>query len=251
MNVLSTVFRDIKGCLSRKSLMGKALAGLFCLMPTLQVQAGNTITGSFELTVSRGDKTEVSSGDFFYSQNELLKMNVRSPEEQWMFFEGDTLLIYYPNSNSGLKIVSIQGETTLPVFQLAINASTEDAGLVAAGYELATTSVSGDSVTAVWAPPRLARTVLGDLTAVYIQDSLTSIVAKNSGGDTVLVQSYSEWVVCKGMLFPCRVSSTNSTSETKVTESIVFENVVLGSELPPEAEALAIPLDANIVTLDL
>ena len=168
-----------------------------------------------------------------------------------MFFEGDTLLIYYPNSNSGIKIPTIQGKVTLPVFQLAINAGTEDAGLVATGYELTTTSVSGDSIIVMWAPPKFARTVLGGLTAVYIHDSLMSIIATNSGGDTVLQQTYSEWVVHRGRLFPCRVSSTNSTYETEVTESIVFENVVLGSKLPPEAETLTIPLDANIITIDL
>ena len=220
-------------------------------MFALPVQAGNTITGSFELTVSRGNKSDISSGFIYYTQNKSLKIRVTSSEEQWMLFEGDTLYIYYPDNNSGLKIPSIQGEATLPIFQLAINASTEDAGLVEVGYALTSTSVFGDSIMAVWAPPEATRSVLGDLTAVYIQDSLISIVSTNPNGDTVLQQTYSEWVAYKGRLFPCRVNSTNSTTETDVTESIIFNNVILGTELPPEAEILTIPLDAKMTTLEL
>ena len=227
------------------------LLGLVCLMPVLQVQAANTITGSFELSVSRGSVAEVSSGVIYCVQNESLKLAVTSPENQWMFFEGDTLKIYYPNTNSGLRIPTITGKVTLPVFQLAVNAGTEDAGLVEAGYQLKATTVSGDSIIAVWASPEIARNVLGDLTSVYIQDSLMSIVGTNADGDIILQQSYSDWVVHKGRLFPCRVISRNTGGDIELTESIIFENVIMGSELPSEAKKMMIPNDADMMTLDL
>jgi len=223
---------------------------LILLLSFGDAKAANTISGSFELTIDQGDAPAVSSGFLYFTQSGALKIRVTSPLEQWMFFEGDTLTIYYPEENSGLKIPSMQGDVSLPIFQLAINASTDNVGLTQIGYELLNTSAIGDSIIAVWAPPEETRKVLGNLTSVYIRDSLKSIVAVKANGDTILEQTYSHYVSDKGRLFPCRVRSVNIAKNSKSIESVVFEDVILGTELPEEAKTLSIPQDADLTTVE-
>ncbi len=251
MNSLSSILIIVKKYFSHRNYMRIVLIAAVCLVPTFSVLAGNTIFGSFDLSVSWGEKTNVSNGIIYYNENKSLKIRVSSPNEQWMIFEGDTLYIYYPSTNSGMKIPSIKGEVTLPIFQLAVNASTEDAGLADAGYKLEKTSVSGDSIIAEWAPPEAARSILGDLTSVYIQDSLISIASTNPKGENVLQQTYTHWIANKGRFFPCRVKSTNTASDVVVIESIEFSDVILSSELPPEADEILIPPDAVMTTIEM
>lgn len=224
--------------------------GILLLLLVCSAQAENTISGSFELRISNGGNTDVSSGMFYYDQGKWLKIRVSSPIEQWMFYERDTLTIYYPGDNNGMKIPSISGEVSLPIFQLAINASLEDMGLTTIGYTLLGTAVSGDSIVTVWSPPPAAKSVLGNLTATYIRDSLMSITSTNHKGDTVLEQTYSNWVSSLGQLFPCRITSVNKSGKTAVTESIIFGDVVLSTALPEAVNSLSIPADADISTFE-
>jgi hypothetical protein len=223
---------------------------VFCFFVPRQLGwAGNTISGSFELLVKKGDRADSSKGVIYYDQDRWLRVKVTSPLNQWMIFERDTLVIYYPDRRIGIRIPSVQGDVSLPIFQLAINATSFDVGLSAAGYQLSNTVVSGDSIRTTWAPPSAAKALLGNLTAIYIRDSLKSIIGTNAKGATVLTQTYSRWLSVKGRLFPCSVNSVNRSGEVEAVESIVFENVVLGTRLPPEADSLSIPADAEITTI--
>jgi len=225
------------------------LSGLLLLIPALYAFAANTISGAFKLTVEQDGETDISSGNLYFSQNGALKIRVTDPLEQWMIFEGDTLTIYYPNENSGIKIPSMQGNVSLPIFQLAINASTDNIGLTEIGYELLKTSVVGDSVIAIWAPPVETRKVMGNLTSIYIRDSLKSLVSVKANGDTVLEQTYSDYISEKGRIFPCRIRSVNIDQDLTAIQSVIFEDVILGTELPEEAKVLIIPEDADLTTV--
>ena len=222
---------------------------LILLTPSSQSRAANTITGTFELTVEQNGKTDVSSGYLYSSQNGALKIRVTDPLEQWMIFEGDTLTIYYPKDNSGIKIPSIQGNVSLPIFQLAINAGTDNIGLTEIGYGLLKTSVVGDSIIAIWSPPEETKKIMGNLTSIYIRDSLKSLVSVKANGDTVLEQTYSDYISEKGRIFPCRIHSVNIDKDLTAIQSIIFKDVILGTELPEEAKALIIPEDADLTTV--
>jgi outer membrane lipoprotein-sorting protein len=212
--------------------------------------AAETISAAFQLTEHRDETSHLSSGFIYYSPEKALAAHVISPLEQWMIFRGDTLSIFYPNENKLIKIPSRGGEVTLPIFQLIINTSLEDLGLVAAGYTLNDTRLENDKITAIWKPPSTAEKILGDLIATYMHDSLMSIVAYNPKEKIVSQQIYSDYLISEGMLFPGHLEVTTYGETDSVFEAIVLKDVAINAEIPDDMLNPIIPDNVEATTIE-
>lgn len=212
--------------------------------------AAETISAAFQLTEHRDNNSHLSSGFIYYSPEKALTAHVTSPLEQWMIFKGDTLSIFYPDENKLIKIPSRGGEVTLPIFQLIINTSLEDLGLVAAGYTLNDTRLENDKITAVWKPPSTADKILGDLIATYLHDSLISIVAYNPKGKIVSQQTYSDYLISEGMLFPGHLEVTTYGKTDSVFEAIHLENIIFDIDIEDQLLNPIIPDSVENTTVE-
>lgn len=166
-----------------------------------------------------------------------------------MVFAGDTLLIYYPEENSGLKIPSLQGNVSLPIFQLATNAGKEDLGLSAAGFELLESQMSGDTLVAIWQPPASTRKVLGNFKATFVRDSVMLVIGLTPDGRVISRQEYSDYVRFEGQLFARFVTVTQYSDQGETRETIRFTNVVFDAEGPTDIAEFSLPQDAVITIL--
>jgi len=215
-------------------------------VPFACAQAGHRVYSSFEYVTARDGDTQTSSGALLYRPDTSLTIHVTSPLDQWMVFAGDTLLIYYPEENTGLKIPSLQGKVSLPIFQLVINAGKEDLGLSAAGFELQESQMSGDTLVAVWQPPAATRKVLGNFKATFVRDSVVSVVGLTPDGRETSRQEFSDYVRYEGQLFPRSVTVTQYGGEGETKETIRFAGVVFDAEAAADMERFSLPPDVVI-----
>jgi hypothetical protein len=206
----------------------------------------------FELVIDRYGRTDRSTGMAFFDLDSTLNLRVESPLNQWMVFRKDTLVIYYPETQSGFRIPSIQGDVALPAFQLLVNATKEDVGLVALGYELIDYRKQHDTLVAIWHPRQLSnRPALADMEVLYVDSEVRQLSIRGRDGGSTLIE-YSGFVNLGSVRFPRRVTMTRSELDGQhYMEAMTLGEIDSSCEFAAGVSNPIIPKDADIELIEL
>lgn len=221
--------------------MALVLFAVAFLRPSwLRGQEIQSLIVEFNRTTHRGSKEEIVKGTIYYQTPDLILVQVNDPLNQWMKFEGETLVIYYPDEQKGFRILS-QYPFTLPFFQTFVGMVKEGFGLADIGYTLNRNETRGETLVTVWAPPEKTKNVLGNIIVGMVEDRIAFTEMLNAKGKKIARATYADCFSYNGHFFPLTVSSTQWLAKETTSEEISYREPQFDVELPEEVTGFQIP----------
>jgi len=225
----------------RRFLSGVLLMTLLSLAPCRPALAQKleNLMVHFVRTVQTDARVEAIRGIIYYSPPSTL-IHVTNPVNQWLRFEGKSLLIFYPDESRAFAIQT-QAPHTLPFFQEFVCALDEGFGLAEAGFTLERTEVHGDTLVTEWAPPAPARRNLGPVLVGMTDDRIAFLVVQDPKRRPIGQVTYRNHQSSAGILMPLRVSAVRREGTKMTLEEVVYSDLRTDVELPREVTDFSIP----------
>ncbi|MDP8207508.1 MAG: hypothetical protein P9L92_12645 [Candidatus Electryonea clarkiae] len=217
--------------------------GFFCGTSKLYSQTINTLTIDFVRNVKHHDVSESQSGTIFFEYPDKMLVKTKMPILQWMIFESNSLLIYYPDEQKIIKI-NTKNPTTLPFFQAFQAVSKSDFGLSEVGFSLQNSGIKNDTLEMTWIPPSELKKHISLVTIKLAADKIVSSVTRDTRGRNISDTRYSDHVNHGGQYFPLTIiTKIYESNKISYSEEIKFSNPVFNSELPDDIINFELPAD--------
>lgn len=208
-------------------------------------QVLQTLIVKFKRQYREKNVVEIVKGDIYYQAPTNLILKVTDPIHQWMIFEGNEMIIYYPDENRGFQIIS-QNPISLPFFQVFVGVAREDYGLTDVGYVFSNHEKRGDTLLSYWNPPKSLSKRLGKFILMHISNKLVYTELKKADGIILSKSFYSDHINYGATYFPLKISTIQYTKTDSTVEKIAYSNPQFNIPLPREVVNFKIPLDAEM-----
>ncbi len=183
---------------------------------------------------------ETIEGLLYYQFPGKVLVAIRKPIIQWMSFENNEIIIYYPKDSIAFKFVSPY-PVSFSFFETFLNVTKEDFGVCSRGYSLLNHEIKKDTLITYWKPPKGLSKTIGELKLVFIDNKIISSELKKITGEPLLKTSYSNHFNYGEYYFPLEISSTLFTDTDTVFEKISYSNPAFNDSLPEEVANFRIP----------
>ncbi len=220
---------------------------LLCSLPSNLVygQTMSNVSVEFTRTVTRNTTQEVVKGSIYYQSPGKTVIIVHDPISQWMVFQPDGLLIYYPNERQAFRFRS-KSPFALPFFEAFVGIVKDDFGLSEAGFTLSRSEVRDAMLLTYWKPPKRVKGVLGHVIIGLAEDRLVLMEMRDAEGKTLAKTTYSKHIQYGETFFPLEVVSVQYQKNNSIVEKVVYTNPQFNAVLPGEVVSFAIPMDVEV-----
>lgn len=202
-------------------------------------QSVNSIQFEFRQVIQRQHESEIVAGQLF-SDGQKTTLKILNPIHQWVVFEKNKSLLYYPDLKRAIEIRS-QNPVTLPFFQAFTGIHHIDAYLTELGYALEKSEISGDTLLSFWAPPAEAKKVIGYYIVAIAKDRIIYSKIRDVNGNILAKSIYSNHLAYKNTKFPLEIITTQYFATDSTVEQILFSNPIFNEPLPANVIDFKIP----------
>ncbi len=188
---------------------------------------------------------DIVEGKIYISGTEYFVMQVLKPINQWIYYEGLTNLIYYPDENKVLRMINKKNSAKAMQFQLD-SLTKSDLGLSASGFVLKESLLSNKVLITDWDPPaQFKNTILkAELTTSNKNIILYRIFDKKK--NEMLATYFDEYTVLnKNYRFPKIIIIESHMGTNFIRQEIHYSNIIQNSIFPEIADAAKIPSKAS------
>lgn len=181
-----------------------------------------------------GNTSDSARGQIYRIENDFY-INVKEPVEQVIYFEGDTMIVYYPYYREAFKIKS---GITFKFQTPGGPAGKVGTNLKKAGFVFIKRESNGQRRVETWSHPKAKIKVI----YTYEKNNLVSMQTIGEKGDTLLVATYGDFINFENkeipMLLKVTSGSTKEMYKLSNPRKVLFDDALMGS--------LRVPTDAKI-----
>lgn len=211
-------------------------------------QSIHSIQFEFQQIIKRQHESEIVVGYLFYS-GQKTTLKIVNPINQWIVFEKNRTLLYYPDLHRAIEIKS-QNPVTLPFFQAFAGIHNIDAYLTELDYTLEKSEMRGDTLFSFWCPPAEAKKVIGYYIVAITKDKIIYSKIQDIRGNILAKSNYLNHLTYKGSQFPLEIITTQYVANDSTVEHIRFSNPVFNELLPADVTEFKIPLGTDIKVVE-
>lgn len=166
-----------------------------------------------------------------------------------MFFDSNTVLVYYPEDSLAFKFISPY-PGTFSFFEAFLNVMKEDFGVCDRGYVLKKHQIKNDTLTTYWDPPYSLSKTIGVLKLVYIDNKIISSELEKESGALLLKSNYEKHFHYGEYYFPQEIRTELFTDNDTILEEIIYKNPIFNDSLPEEIAKFKIPEKIEIEEIE-
>lgn len=218
-----------------------AFALLFALaLSSLGAQSLRTMRAEFTRIVQRGGIEERVEGTLFYKAPSRIILVVRKPVSQWIVFEDDAMLVWYPESRQAWRFLQKrpQGIGFASMFAGAIRA---DFGLAEAGFTLSKTELEEGTLVSRWKPPSAIAGAIGAATVRTRDRRPMALEIEDHKGGILARVSYEGFVPFGSAGMPSRVEMVQDKGKSRIVETVAYTDIEFNAVLPQELDRFRLP----------
>jgi len=200
----------------------------------------NTFDAKFVRIMKQTDcKDEIVKGQLFFNNNKSTLI-IENPIVQWMIFENNILLIYYPKDRNVIRIKS-QNPVTMPFSQLFLSIFSENMELSKSGYTLLKNELHGDTLSIFWKPPEILEKSISEYIIKMKGKKIISIKIKNTDKKTIMSVFYDNYIQCSNQFVPLKIVTYLYSRKKMTTEVIELMDPVFNEPLPQNVLNFKLP----------
>ena len=219
---------------------------ILLLMSNAYPQPVETVIVKFTRNITKDASPEIVNGVIYFQASiNKVTLKVTDPVNQWMVFEGNTMLIYYPVEQKAFRFTS-KNPLSLPFFEAFVGVMQDDFGLSSAGFKLARNEMKRDTLLTYWEPPGGTKKLLGNTIIGLIKDKLVFVEIQNSKGKKIAKTTYSNHIQFGLSFFPLEIITKKYHNIVPTIEKINYADPQFNTPLPHEVLNLKIPDDIEI-----
>ncbi len=209
----------------------------------------NNATVEFKRNLKQKNNEETIEGFLYYRFPDRVLASIQKPIKQWMSFDSNTVIIYYPEDSIAFKFISSY-PVSFSFFETFLNVMKEDFGVCDRGYALKNHQTKNDTLTTYWDPPYILSKTIEGLKLVYVDNRIISSELKKQSGELLLKSSYRNHHNYGEYCFPQEISTTLFTDKDTILEKIIYKNLVFNDSLPGEILNFKIPQGVEIEEIE-
>ncbi len=199
-----------------------------------------TATIDFTRTIRQRDTEETIEGTFYYRSPKRILASIKKPINQWMSFENNTVLIYYPEDSVAFKLISPY-KVSFSFFESFLNAMKDDFGVCDRGYSLEHHETKNDTLITYWNPPQILSKTIGQLKLTHMKNKITASELTNKSGNPLLKATFNNHFNYGTYYFPQEINTVLFTEEDTIFEKITYKNAIFNNYIPKEIANFKIP----------
>lgn len=204
----------------------------------------STMQGFFSKTLENSANNDSVAGNFYYYDNGKLFFKIEFPLNQIMFIEKNITTIYYPDSNEGFELESVN-PVILPLVTGMLAAIREDYGLSIMGFEMFDQNIDGDTLITYWSHP-LAQEKAGIHIVKNYMDKLYSAEYQAADSISKVITFFKEYIDIEDLLLPTVIESQSESLSGFVEEKVILSKLKLNSKIQNEIKLFTIPESAKM-----
>lgn len=218
----------------------------FFLITNSYPQKVETVSVNFTRNTATDASSELVNGIIYFqaSINKVI-LKVTDPVNQWMVFEGNTMLIYYPVEQKAFRFTS-NNPLSLPFFDAFLGMMQDDFGLPSAGFKLDRHEMKEDTLLTYWEPPGGTKKLLGKTIIALVKDKIVFVEIQNSTGEKIAKTTYSNHIQFGLSFFPLEIITKKYHKNVPTIIKIKYDDPQFNTSLPQEVLNFKIPGDIEI-----
>jgi outer membrane lipoprotein-sorting protein len=206
----------------------------------LSAQELKDLVVDFERTEQSRGTTESVKGTIYYQPPDRIMIHVTDPVDQWMDFESNALVIYYPVEQKAFRILA-QYPFALPFFQAFVGVVKEDFGLAELGFTLDRNETRDETLITYWTPPGKAKKTMGPILVGMTEDRIAFMEMQNAKHRPIGRVTYTDYSDAGSLSLPLKVSARRYPGRDTTYEDVTYSNPQSDVELPEEVLNFRIP----------
>ena len=203
----------------------------------------------FRRNLKQKNNEEIIEGFLYYQFPNKVLASIQKPLKQWISFDNNIVIIYYPEDSIAFKFISPH-PGSFSFFETFLNVMKEDFGVCDRGYALKKHQTKKDTLTTYWDPPYILSKTIGELKLVYVDNRIISSELSKKSGDILLKASYKDHINRGEYYFPREINATLFADKDTILEKITYKNLVFDSSLPEEIAKFKIPQGIEIEEIE-
>lgn len=215
----------------------------------LYCQTIKTIIVDFIRKVKENKSEEIVKGCIYYQAPAKIVVEVYEPVNQWMFFEGNILFIYYPKEQKAFRIRS-KNPFVLSFFQSFIGVVKNDLGFYEIGFSLVKREIRNDTLITYWKPSKKIKKILGNAVVGAVKDKLIFVEMQDAKGKKFVKTTYNNYFQYNKTFFPLEISSVMYEKKDSIFEKVIYSNPKLNVPLPQKVVDFKIPTNIEIKKIE-
>ena len=181
------------------------------------------ITGDFILHHNGTDNSDLSSGTFYYRTPNYFALIVDTPIKQYILFNNNKTLIYYPTENKGFEMGTIHTYDLLKYF--STNRCYEDNLRANSLYVLSSNNFNNGRYINTWKANKRKVSPQYIILAKDSNNILYSIEAKDKNGKYIFKINFDGYVNISTIKFPSGVTSVDYSTGNALRENMMYRNI--------------------------
>ena len=219
----------------------------FCFSSNIE-----TYNISFDRSVVESDILIDSYSGNLFSNKEFLFVDILSPIKQNFIIKDNKTILYYPDENKAISIIN-DSYPIVPFFHTLKAFPLEDFGLSEKGYILDSTQFFSDKkiIISYWTPPKELQKNIYKLELSIKQNNIVDVKSFNK--EDVLVSSIQFFNTNEynKIFLPSEIKFTAMNSiGGLITETIVFNKIIINAPLPKEIIEFKLPDNIEIEEIE-
>ena len=239
---LQMVFSRICAAIALVTAAGLFFSGAFAE----NADTIRSLSINFKRVYSENKRVDSVKGRFFYSADGSLFVNTTEPVRQFMRVEGNSMLLYYPDSRRAFRIVQSR-PFTMPFIQSLVWTFNRKSNLEKAGFRFDHAETAGDTAREYWKAPRqIAKQIRHLRISVVNRRTVVSIETFNAEGRCVVTTACGSYGEAGGVPIPLTMTTSGTQGGLPYTESVVFGDPRINREDDLAGVFFSIPPDVKI-----
>jgi hypothetical protein len=210
----------------------------------------STLVIDFKRQYVQNDRKELVEGTIFYHNGVRTVVRVIAPVQQWMVLDGDTMILYYPESKTAFRITH-SNPFYLPFLQTMLGAASTDFGLEKLDFRIERNENHNDTVHYYWKAPRRLKKAISAAHVTYTRGKLLNVEFLGKKGALMIATkcwNHYEW---KGLNIPLELSIRINQTRAQITEEVHFGVPSINTALPGDITSFKIPFGVEIKEVEL
>ncbi len=217
---------------------------LLILFQRSSAQMVETLCVDFSKYSTRNAHVDTVRGILFFFQGRTV-LQVSYPLRQWMEWQGQSLLIYYPQDNKAIRFMADM-PWQLPFFQPFLSGEPFFNHLEKIGFSLQRTDEVGDTLISYWAPKNPQKIHKGTFVLKMDQHRLYATDFHDKKRKLWYRTRYDHFFVYGKTHIPLKMYSCYQSNDERREELILFANPVINQMIPPEVMNFSLPEGTKI-----
>ncbi len=227
---------------SRRVLtLGVLAAGLFRILLGYELI---TFSANLERFSVRGPQAETIRGRLYYAHPYRIHLEIHQPIEQYVIFNDNRLLLYYPSDKRACVISNQPG--LFAFINAFLSGLKDDYGLVGLGFTLTLHTVDVETLRTYWSPPASMKKIIGQTVLAFAGDRLQCAEVRGADDQVLTRTHYRAYRSVGPRQIPTEMSTSSFSDADTSIERVIFSDCRLNEPWPQAIRAFRIPDDIAI-----